>query len=740
VSNTNLDTRTQVLDAVLSRAVVLATGKADAKPRTQQRSLAHQLWEASESESGRAITQAPTGTGKSLAYLAVVMLRAALNAERAVISTESLSLQAQVVDKDAPVVAAAVKEITGADVTYALMKGWSNYVCLKASAAEAETLLEHGVGYPGTGTLWDKSVTDLEAGADTAPIVAWAMRAGADATATGDRHTYPDILTEDAWSTVSVSPAECVGVTTCPFAAQCKPAIAKQRAAAAAVIVTNHALLAVQAAHQVAAVVGSRTLGPIDTIVVDEAHGLPGQVRSQGAGEVSARRVTSLVKAVERLISDEGGRRTVADHLAAGNNLAALIANELATNHAGTPGTSVRLTEADPNPAAGFETAYSHWLDRSVDLVKTYTATAKDQTTELRVRRFTSRIQGAKKSLSEASKHTPGVARWIEILDDGSRAIRYSPVDVSTPLDLGLWTVADPPDDDAEPLEADSDVVAGESTRAVLAVSATIPASFPADSGLRIKITKYGSPLVEALEGSALFVPPAVDPVDVAELSAPGSTSTRPRFDTKAHTTWASRHITELVEANGGRALILAATAAAGKQYAQTLRDLFKREYTVLDQWSGRPLRQVVAEWREDETGVLVGTRSLMTGVDAPGDTCSLVVLDRIPRSPSNAVDDARVEDWMGRLGVNKWAADRSVYASDAALLLEQAVGRLIRSSSDRGLVAVLDPRLRSARGSAFTYHDATRSLYLDALRQFGQTLVTLDEATAFLTGLRTGK
>lgn len=125
----------------------------------------------------------------------------------------------------------------------------------------------------------------------------------------------------------------------------------------------------------------------------------------------------------------------------------------------------------------------------------------------------------------------------------------------------------------------------------------------------------------------------------------------------------------------------------------------------------------------------MVGTRSLMTGVDAPGPTCSMVVIDRVPRSPGNPVDDARVEDLMARLECSRHTAARLVYATDAALLLEQAAGRLIRSTSDDGVVAVLDPRL--LRGTPVSYPEDTRTLYLSAFARLGERTADLGAVRA---------
>jgi ATP-dependent DNA helicase DinG len=111
----------------------------------------------------------------------------------------------------------------------------------------------------------------------------------------------------------------------------------------------------------------------------------------------------------------------------------------------------------------------------------------------------------------------------------------------------------------------------------------------------------------------------------------------------------------------------------------------------------------------------------------APGATCNLVVVDRVP----NPVDDARVPALVARLGCDRWVADGLVYVADAALLLKQATGRLVRRESDSGLLAVLDPRLR--RGP-WGYRGKAASAYADALKSFPPAVSPLEAAVEILS------
>jgi ATP-dependent DNA helicase DinG len=210
---------------------------------------------------------------------------------------------------------------------------------------------------------------------------------------------------------------------------------------------------------------------------------------------------------------------------------------------------------------------------------------------------------------------------------------------------------------------------------------------------------------------------------------------TRPTFDTGAHAQWALPRIVELVEANGGSALVLAATSSAGRQYASALRDASTGRWQVLSQWDGRSTSAVAAGWHADIASVLVGTRSYMSGLDAPGPTCTLVVLDRPPRSAGDPVDDARMELMIEKAGLSRWEADRRVYVGEATVLLAQSVGRLIRGATDRGMAVVLDPRL--LRNNVFSYREPTHRAYMRAVEAFGTKISDLDDA---LQLLRTGR
>lgn len=241
----------------------------------------------------------------------------------------------------------------------------------------------------------------------------------------------------------------------------------------------------------------------------------------------------------------------------------------------------------------------------------------------------------------------------------------------------------------------------------VIAVSGTTPMRLPVELGLRSKVKSYESPYESAYANSLLFVAP---PRSSAGVDAP--TNSKGRLDSRSHAEWAAPQIVDLVSLNGGSALVLCATSSGVRLYADALRQASGGRWEVHEQGT-RQRSQLAADWKEDHDSVLVGTRSFFTGLDAPGETCSLVVIDRLPRSPGNALDDARVAV-LTDAGSDRWSAMSSIYVSDAAVLVEQAAGRLVRSESDRGVVAFLDPRFATPAPRKMNASSTDRKIVLD--------------------------
>jgi len=804
---------TDTVDRVLEAAVHLATGLATAEPRPGQRALAHDVLEAM-TRRDRVVAQAPTGVGKSFSHLVPAAVMAVTTGERTVISTESLALQSQIIDKDAPTVGVATTSVLGSAPRVAVLKGWGNYACFLRATHSARTLL----GKPDDDTTppdpvaaltelarelpapppeskkkkrpaapakaTDADTVDIDGAviprAEAIPLLHWALTEAA-ANGSGDKNSYTGTVSEASWSAVSVSTSECVGAAQCPFGDVCLPDAARTTAAAADIVVTNHSMLGVQAANAAPVVIGSQRLGLFRHLIVDEAHRLPGVVREQGAAAVSGRRVSRIQRGLSALL--DSNDPLVKALLTDGDVIKDAVDQSLAEQAATTPKKeSVLRCSEGMDPLAGTGDLLTGWLGRVNTMVGN--VPVFDQKTQIKKMRVTSAVTSLKADLTAVREHRNGVARWVEKgSEPSSRFARGTPASAkSTPVEVGgslafnvysaevpgalvghpavpekdwLSTLAQstaaqsvelasaaaeslqehpPRTEEGEEITSSAGGALGAPRYAlsVSAMSATLPNGFGRDAGLHRPTRSYESPFDTAYGRSLLFVPRASAPEDVEALNG-GWPGGKVRLDTTRHTAWAASMIAALVQANNGSALILAATAAAGRSYAEQLRAGGTGPH-IHSQWDGGALRQITAAWRGDVGSVLVGTRSLMTGVDAPGETCSLVVIDRVPRAAGNPVDDARVEALTRAVG-DRWLADSLVYASDAALLLEQAAGRLIRSVGDSGMVAVLDPRL--LKTGSFSYAARSRDTYMSALHRFARKTADLDVALEFL---RTGR
>ena len=241
--------------------------------------------------------QAGTGTGKSLAYLIPAIARAVATDEPVVVSTATIALQRQLVDRDLPALAESLAGALPREPKFALLKGRGNYLCLNkihnGAAAEPEDGPQE--------ELFDTAATTA-LGRDVQRLIAWSST-----TETGDRDELTPGVPDRSWGQVSVSARECIGAARCPFGTDCFAEKARDTAGHADVVVTNHALLAIDAVSDAAVLPEHRLL------VVDEAHELVDRVTGVATAELSNAVLSAANRRVARLVEPElvataGGR------------------------------------------------------------------------------------------------------------------------------------------------------------------------------------------------------------------------------------------------------------------------------------------------------------------------------------------------------------------------------------------------------------------------------------------------
>lgn len=606
------------------------------------------------------LVQAGTGTGKSLGYLVPVVDHAVRTGGRVVVSTATLALQRQVVGRDLPVVAGALAPHLPRPPTVALLKGWHNYLCVHKVAG----------GYPDDGTLFEHLPEPTGAtqpdslGAQVVRVREWA-----EETETGDRDDLVPGVSDRAWRQVSVSSLECLG-RRCPMLGSCFGDAARAAARTADVVVTNHAMLAATASH------GSQALPEHDVLVVDEAHELAARVTDQATGELSLATVEHAARAARRL----AGLPTT-DLDAAGQALAtALVASREGRFPDGLPddlGEAVAVvrdtvrglltalrTAAPTNPGEpdGGRQVAAAALAELFEVAERLVAA--DERTVLWCARGTDRHGGQLTRLHAAPLSVSGLIR-SQLLADRVAVLTSATLSLGGSFDAAAGAVGLARDGAAEAPTARQDQPDDGRDQ-------------PERDGAAWEGIDVGSPFDYARQGICYVA---------ARLPAPGrDPATEAQLD----------EIEALVRAAGGRTLGLFSSRRAAQAAAEAMRE--RLDVPVLAQGDDQ-LPTLVGRFTDDPATCLFGTLSLWQGVDVPGPTCRLVLIDRIPfPRPDDPVSAARSEA-VAKAGGNGFMA---VAASHAALLLAQGAGRLIRTAADRGVVAVLDPRLVTARYGAY--------------------------------------
>ncbi|TFV56910.1 ATP-dependent DNA helicase [Mycobacterium sp. PS03-16] len=614
-------------------AAVAAVGGAE---RSGQVEMARAVARAFDSGEHLAV-QAGTGTGKSLAYLVPAIAHAVAAEEPVVVSTATIALQRQLVDRDLPRLADALTGVLPRRPEFALLKGRGNYLCLNK--------VHGGAGAPdGPDDRPQEELFDAVAatalGRDVARLTAWASD-----TETGDRDELKPGVPERSWRQVSVSARECIGVSRCPYGTDCFAEKAREKAGHVDVVVTNHALLAIDAISD-AAVLPEHHL-----VVVDEAHELADRVTSVATGELTATALGVAHRRAARLVDAE-----LADRFEAAT---ATLASAI---HDAAPGR----------------------IDRLDDELATYLTALRDAADRVR-----SAIDTAPTDSKAAAARTEAVTALTDVSDTASRIVDSFVPAIPDRTDV-VWL-----DQEGQPGSARAVLrvaplsVAGllrtrlfDHTTTVL-TSATLTVGGTFDSMARAwglaettwRGLDVGSPFEHAKSG-ILYV--------AAHLPPPGrdGTGSAEQLD----------EIEALITAAGGRTLGLFSSMRAAKATAEVMRG--RLDTPVLCQGEDTTAA-LVARFADDPETSLFGTLSLWQGVDVPGPSLSLVLIDRIPfPRPDDPLLTARQRAVTAH-GGNGFMA---VAASHAALLLAQGAGRLLRRVDDRGVVAVLDSRMATAR------------------------------------------
>ena len=608
------------------------------------------------------LVQAGTGTGKSLGYL----VPALLHPERVVVATATLALQHQLVERDLPALLEAARDVLQHTPSYTVLKGRSNYACL------------HRVreGVPDDQGTLDVALPGSSLGEEVVRLREWVEEQAKDS-GPGDRDSAPR-HSDRVWRQVSVSSRECLGAARCSFAEQCFAERARARAFEAQLVVTNHSLLAIDAIE------GVPMIPDYDVVVVDEAHELASRVTQAATDDLSPSLVERAAKRAARHMKE--GQSD--DLLDASDALRDAIAE-------------VEAGRLDPVPSVVSD-ALSLVRDSAREVASGFGKDAGDDAAAMQAKAWTQEIFEVAQRMAAASEHD---VLWKGVRDPqrGGDQLSIAPLQVWGPLRdrlLAQKTVV---------FTSATLKLGGGFEPVATTVGLRADERLPEASGTTPDSSGGEPGTPESADTSDGVDDPADDgsqPWRGVDVGSPFDYSRQGILYVARHLPRPGRdglgalvldEIVDLVDAAEGRTLGLFSSRRAAQEAAEVARARLPH-LTVLAQGDAQ-LPELTAQFLGDPHTCLFGTLGLWQGLDLPGETCQLVLIDRIPfPRPDDPLMSARqrAADKASRNGFI------AVSATHAALLLAQGAGRLIRTTTDRGVVAVLDPRLDGMSYSGF--------------------------------------
>ncbi len=650
------------IDVLLGEDGPLSESNQNYEPRETQIALSRNIASAFNA-SLIGVFEAGTGVGKSYAYLIPAALWAIRNDDRVVVSTATINLQQQLMDKDIP----TVRKIVGTDFKAVLMKGRQNYLCRRRFA---EAMQERD--------LFEDETAELEA------IGKWA-----ETTADGSRSDLSFMPKETVWSRICSESDACMGVR-CAFHENCFVMRVRKEAASASLIVVNHHLLFADLEARMAGVGYDDTavLPPFHHIVFDEAHAIEDAATSFFSEYFTRFKVLKQISILYRVRRGSVGGHIIAlerlsDSAAQVQHALAFI-NEIRDSYAALeeaalrllgPEGSYRLSDASFGLAAPvlecmatLRKAIAGFAGTVREVLEGIPEDAQNDPVVWESKFALRRLEFVGTlclNFTEWSERRESVF-WIERLRqrDGTLYPRF----VQTPLSIA-------------PMMRDG---VFEPFSTVICTSATLRIGQRFDYWLH----RVGLDLVEESRfTSGIHDSPFPYRGNVL-LTLP---TDAPLPEEAGYQAWVQTAVVSLLQSSGGHALVLFTSYESLRSACTLAREsLSPLGLTILKQGDDDRSR-LLDTFRNDESSVLFATDSFWEGVDAPGDALLHVIITKLPfRVPSDPVHAARAEA-IEKSGAN---AFMELSLPEAVMRFRQGFGRLMRRKTDRGVVTVLDRRI----------------------------------------------
>jgi ATP-dependent DNA helicase DinG len=627
----------ETVDEAFADGGALARAVEGFEPREGQRAMAEAVTSILEI-GGTLLVEAGTGTGKTLAYL----IPAILNRQRVLVSTGTKNLQEQIFFKDLP----ALRRALDVPFTATLMKGRSNYLCL------------HRFEQYGMSAAPDAFLLPM--------LQDWAK-----GTETGDRAELRD-LPEDLplWKEIAADAETCLGAE-CPRFDDCFVTRMRQRAAESDVVIVNHHLLCADASVRKSAY--GEVIPSCPTLVVDEAHQLEDVATQYFGVAVSNFRLDDLVKDGQKLAGvgrPFTGRQLdeITRDLHRISDRARIFFGGLSMARSATARSATASAVADTRARYSAESIAEHFNDGMM------LAGALDG---LEATLVLARKPSAPGEIVEPGEEAEALIRRAgEIRDDLKFLLRASDADFVYYLEMrgrGAFLRAAPIDVSRIIQEALFDRM-----RTTVLTSATLAV----DGSFHYVRGRLGIRKAEELRVASEF-----DYAKQAILYLPRRMPP-PRNPGFAESV--AREVIQILNATKGRAFVLFTSYAVLRTVQQFVE--MALPYPVFVQGT-LPRSVLIDEFRRTPNAVLLATSSFWQGVDVQGDALSCVIIDKLPfASPSEPVTAARID----AINADGGEAFSEYQVPLAILALQQGLGRLIRHRHDRGVLAILDPRLRT--------------------------------------------
>ena len=648
--------------------------------RPMQRDLSTAVARA-YNDGGVAVLEAGTGTGKSVAYLIPAIRWALQNRERTVVSTNTINLQEQLVRKDLPF----LKQALGEQFRYALVKGRGNYISIRRAklAEQVQTVLFEEMQQNSLGAIveWMKTTKD------------------------GSLQDLPFTPTGEVWDEV-VSDGDLCLRAKCPHFEQCFYQKARRDAAAADVIVANHSLLFSDLA--VRRVTGNynapAVLPPYKRVILDEAHNLEDAATEHLGATVTRRGVLRVLNRLDKrgkglLSAFENKLMSGNDDLLQQDALKQIsVLRPIVERTRDSAGALFEFIEeltiraddgvlrlgddfaTSPQWLHGMDVAYGNVLTLleetarklgqlrdTVMVDRAWSDSLTEQLVELHG--ATTRVRGLADGLRLIFGTPPtdvALVRWLE--RRGGREVnlsaRAAPVEIAAALRDALFD------------KVETSVL----TSATLATRdgfGFVRKRLGVTNGLRVREALFPSPF-DYEEQTVIVVP--------TDLPAPGTNEDHPQLHART-----AEIVMDFAEISDGGIFVLFTSYRALKTVAAILRRAgIEQRWPLFVQGESARVRLLEA-FVLSGRGVLLGVSSFWEGVDVPGDPLRGIILTKLPfKVPTEPLTAARIEA-IEREGGSSFM---EYVLPHAALRLKQGFGRLIRASTDRGAVALLDRRI----------------------------------------------